>query len=282
MISKKGQVKRDNDQKSLASFGQKIRNKNRTKSPSNNLLFHEAKSRPNRVTFEERQNHSMLGIIDDNSNNIEPKFLFGNESRLAHEEHSMSMMFKNQNSNHYLAYHGTPNKAEVSQQNIFDHGENSNISAIFPITDPNDDVNRKLSYKEALNDDSQFGINVLQGHSENIHDQESVKEKEVIVETHQDFENFQQPFLQTDNLINNDIIQETDRKMNEDIVLPNADSKEECSLPHPNVFFNLKNGKNKYDLKSAKSESKSITKQNKQKKRNRKNSRKRKKNSENR
>ncbi|CAI2384911.1 unnamed protein product [Moneuplotes crassus] len=275
-IDNRQEEKEAENDKSLASFGQKIGNKSRPKSPSNNLLFPDSKSRGFRQAFDDCQNN-----LDDNSNNFEHKFLFGNESRRVNEENSMSMMFKNQHSNHYLAYHGTPNKAEISQQNMFDHGENSNISAIFPSVDHNDETNKRLTYKEIINENSQFGMNLLQQHNEGIEEQESVKQNDEIEEAHQNFQHFSRSFLHQDNLINNETVPEPDRKMTEDIRGPNNDSmKEECSLPHPNIFFNLKNGKNKIDLKPRKETGqKSI---NRQKKRNKKGSRKRKDKAENR
>ena len=243
----------ENDQKSLASFGQKIRNKIQPKSPVKNNYVNDNNSRFLRPLFDDAPNHSMMCVNDDNSNNIEHKFMFANDTKISRmdEGPSMSMMF-NQNSNQYHAYQGTPNKIDVSQHPIFDHGDHSNLSAMFPNLGQEDHIPKKLFHKEMINEDSQLGINLLQGPHETIHDHESGKENEDFELAHHNFENIPEP----------------EKKINEDIPISMNDGpKGECSLPHPNDFFGLKDGKmSKSKLnrsKEAKSTKKTKNKRNK-------------------
>jgi hypothetical protein len=105
-----------------------------------------------------------MGVIDDNSNNNEHKFIFAHDTKMSKvdEGHSMSMFFKNQHSNSYLMYQGTPKKYEESQHNFYDVGENSNISAMFPRLDNSNTISKKLFQKDIVNENSQFGLGLLQ------------------------------------------------------------------------------------------------------------------------
>lgn len=104
----------DKYQKGFGSFGEKLRIKSPAKSPQKGSFLNNNESNANsrflRPLFDDAPNcSSMHGVIDDNSNNIEHKFMFGNDkmSRLE-ENHSMSLMFRNQNSNSFMMYQGTP------------------------------------------------------------------------------------------------------------------------------------------------------------------------------
>jgi len=245
---KGNEQKRDQDQKSLASFGRKARQKH-PKSPFKNPYFPDHNSKIYKPVFEETQNHSMIGLIDANSNNIEQRFMFGNESRMSRmdEGHSMSMMFKNQHSNQFQ---GTPNKIYPSQQNLFDNGEHSNISMGFPNLEHDDYIPKKLFHKDLLNENSQFGLNLLNGQHESIQEIESGKENGDIEIPSQNLEKFPQIFFQPENNPNNENIPESEQKSTKDFIQNLAESqKEEWSLPHPNVLFGLKNGKNSLNFK---------------------------------
>jgi hypothetical protein len=89
----------------------------------------------------------MMGVIDDNSNHIEHKFMFANEKSKLEENNSI--MFRNQNSNSFPVFQGTPKKYDVHhQQQLFEgNNEHSNISVIFPWLDSNT-YNKKLFQNE--------------------------------------------------------------------------------------------------------------------------------------
>jgi hypothetical protein len=151
----------DNEQ-SYTSFGKKISINPKNKSPNKNLFSDN--NRYSRAMFDDIPNHSMMGVIDDNSNNNEHKFIFAHDTKMSKvdEGHSMSMFFKNQHSNSYLMYQGTPKKYEESQHNFYDVGENSNISAMFPRLDNSNTISKKLFQKDIVNENSQFGLGLLQ------------------------------------------------------------------------------------------------------------------------
>lgn len=112
-----------------------------------------------RTLGDEGGNHSMLGVIDEQSNNNEHRFMF-NDRHGRNDDHSMNNMFRNQNSNSFLIYQGTPKKNETSQPNIFDNNEHSNMSAMFPGLESNT-VPKKLFQKESPNEPINFGGNSL-------------------------------------------------------------------------------------------------------------------------
>lgn len=167
----------DNEQ-SYTSFGKKISINPKSKSPNKNLFSDN--NRYSRAMFDDIPNHSMMGVIDDNSNNNEHKFIFAQDTKMSKvdEGHSMSMFFKNQHSNSYLMYQGTPKKFEEPQHNFFDAGENSNISAMFPRLDNSNNMSKKLFQKEIVNDNSQFGLGLLQS----SHHGTPIQEKDIDIE----------------------------------------------------------------------------------------------------
>ena len=212
--------------------------------------------------FDDIPNHSMMGVIDDNSNNNEHKFIFAQESKMSKvdEGHSMSMFFKNQHSNSFLMYQGTPKKFEESQHNFFDPGENSNISAMFPRLDNSNNMPKKLFQKEIINENSQFGLGLLQS----SHPETPIPEKDIEIEK----DSIEVEPKVTQEIINHEIQLQQGVTANMD----------DCSLPHPNDLFNLKEITGhvlpKHLPKNNEFDTKSIVSTSKQNKRSRKSKRK--------
>lgn len=144
-------LKRSNEHKELASFNETIKNRKIMDSPQKSPYIPtlDNNSRFMRPFIEEGGNCSMLGVIDDNSNNIENGFMFTNDKQSRHlDNRSISMMFKNLNSNTFVLPNGTPKKYEMGNEHIFDHHfENSNISGIFQNHNESSSFPRRLFAK---------------------------------------------------------------------------------------------------------------------------------------
>lgn len=237
--------KHENDKKSLLSFGENLLNKPKNKSPSKAMYYsnHESgnNSRFVRPVYDEGPICSMMGVIDEHSNNIDHKFMFGNESKTnkMEENNSISNMFRNQYSNSFLMAHGTPKKFEASQNNVFDpNNEHSNISAIFPGLESNT-LPKKLFQKDLQNEPMQFGGNIAPKRKQSTPIKEAENGNNRISHALTP-ELLPQQYLSQEMEVPDIQIDEPERKINEDIPLVfGQNSKEECSLPHPMDLFRL-------------------------------------------
>lgn len=139
--------------KSLASFGENLNLKAKQSSPKKvqyTPMEPSSNSRFLKSLMDEGPNHSMLGVIDDSSNKIEPNFMFLNDKNSnRYHDRNASMMFDNHHSNTLFGLAGTPNKYEISQNNIFEqHPTHSNISALFPPIQVESNTFQKKLFKQ--------------------------------------------------------------------------------------------------------------------------------------
>ena len=248
------------DNKSLASFGKNLAPTKRKDSASKMMQSLEPvqthmHSQMHRVLFDDGANHSMLGVIDDNSNNIEHKFMFGSDSRMhtrfptyleesmrykQHDEYKAmfqgsrrymgdSMMFKHQGVGEETLFHGTPRK--------YDHyGEHSNISA-FPGFDPQETVSKKLFHnKDVINENTQFALGLMQNNPETPIKELQTPKADIEVSKEAEQEQVSLPQIQQAAVP--EISDSNSKKV--EMVRNSVVSNEEWSLPHPNDLFGIK------------------------------------------
>lgn len=184
--------------------------------------------------FEDNPICSMMGVVDDNSNNADHKFMFGNDKSRMEENHSMNMMFRQQNSNPYgTMFQGTPKKLEISQNHVIDsNNEHSNISAIFAGLDSNT-FHKRLFQNDKVNENSQFGpVSFKKTNTP----KKNIEDKKEEVDINLTPELAPQQFLQP--IHEPKVIAEPECKINEDIPFTlNKNVQEEWSLPHPMDLF---------------------------------------------
>ena len=265
------------DNRGISSFGRSLKFKP-MESPMKSTFFYnnENNSRYMKQYGEEGANWSMLGVIDDNSNNIDNGYMFINE------KHSMNIDQTNVIKQYLTtepfnidARAGLQSKLENPSNNIFDNNiEHSNISQFFQNNNESNTLFNNLFWKDnqaeksELKPESPRKENDTMRLRSNINLQFNSINKPINTPVEENIPKQYPPFTGIGKIYKKQANKQI-QKISEDIKLDwDKHNKDEWSLPHPMDLFRLKelNLPMSYQSSMIKTRWKSIYKTLKQKK----------------